>query len=55
MSYFIFGIGGVLFLIYMIFLIWDLATKPKKTIKSENKIDFDDNIDYDGMGNQGRV
>ena len=55
MSYVIFGVGFLLFFIYIIFLIWNLIDNPNKSKKPEPKIEYDDNIDYDGIGNQGRI
>tara|TARA_R110001592_G_scaffold61240_1_gene186663 strand:- start:245 stop:430 length:186 start_codon:yes stop_codon:yes gene_type:complete len=58
MSIVFFGIGFIFFSIYLIFLIWNIIYNGKKQ-KEENyptiNIKQDDNIDMDGIGNQGRV
>ncbi|MBL6871385.1 MAG: hypothetical protein ISQ95_02190 [Flavobacteriales bacterium] len=58
MSLVFFGIGFLLFSIYLIFLIWNIFYNGKKQ-KQENYPNLDtsnsDNIDLDGIGNQGRV
>ena len=58
MSLVFFGVGFLLFSIYLIFLIWNIIYNGKKQ-KEENyptiNIKQDDNIDMDGIGNQGRV
>ncbi|MDA9666460.1 hypothetical protein N9T48_00180 [bacterium] len=58
MSLVFFGVGFLLFSIYLIFLIWNIVYNGKKQ-KEQNypNLDFnkDDNIDSDGVGNQGRV
>ena len=58
MSLVFFGVGFLLFSIYLIFLIWNIIYNGKKQ-KEQNypNLDFSkqDNIDSDGIGNQGRV
>ena len=58
MSLVFFGIGFLLFSIYLIFLIWNIIYNGKKQ-EEENYPNLDttnqDNIDSDGIGNQGRV
>ena len=58
MSLVFFGVGFLLFSIYLIFLIWNIVYNGKKQ-KEQNypNLDFNknDNIDSDGVGNQGRV
>ena len=58
MSIVFFGVGFILFSIYLIFLIWNIIYNGKKQ-KEENYPNLDsvnsDNIDLDGIGNQGRV
>ena len=58
MSLVFFGVWFLLFSIYLIFLIWNIVYNGKKQ-KEQNypNLDFnkDDNIDSDGVGNQGRV
>ena len=56
MSLVFFGVGFLLFSIYLIFLIWNIIYNGKKQ-KEENYPNLgntnSDNIDLDGMGNQG--
>ena len=58
MSIVFFGVGFILFSIYLILLIWNIIYNSKKE-KEENypniNIIENDNIDMDGIGNQGRV
>ena len=58
MSIVFFGVGFILFSIYLILLIWNIIYNSKKE-KEENypniTITENDNIDLDGMGNQGRI
>ena len=58
MSIVFFGVGFILFSIYLILLIWNIIYNSKKE-KEENypKINITENnkIDMDGIGNQGRV
>ena len=58
MSLVFFGVGFLLFSIYLIFLVWNIIYNGKKQ-KQQNYPNLDsmnqDNIDLDGMGNQGRV
>ena len=58
MSLVFFGVGFLLFSIYLIFLIWNIIYNGKKQ-KEQNYPNLgslnQDNIDLDGMGNQGRV
>lgn len=58
MSLVFFGVGFLLFSIYLIFLIWNLIYKVNKQ-KDKNNPNLgttnSDNIDLDGIGNQGRV
>jgi hypothetical protein len=57
MSIVFFGVGFILFSIYLILLIWNIIYNSKKE-KEENypniTITENNNIDMDGMGNQGR-
>ena len=57
MSIVFFGVGFILFSIYLILLIWNIIYNSKKE-KEENypniTITENDNIDMDGIGNQGR-
>jgi hypothetical protein len=58
MSLVFFGVGFLLFSIYLIFLIWNLLYNVNKK-KDKNNPNLgtsnSDNIDLDGIGNQGRV
>lgn len=58
MSLVFFGVGFLLFSIYLIFLIWNVIYKVNKQ-KDKNNPNLgttnSDNIDLDGIGNQGRV
>jgi hypothetical protein len=58
MSLIFFGVGFLLFSIYLIFLIWNLLYNVNKK-KDKNNPNLgtsnSDNIDLDGIGNQGRV
>ena len=58
MSLVFFGIGFLLFSIYLIFLIWNIIynlSKQKEKNYPNIGITNSDNIDLDGIGNQGRV
>ena len=57
MSLLMFGIGFLIFVIYVIFLVWNIIYNGNKqqeenypTISSTSDV-----IDMDGIGNQGRV
>lgn len=58
MSIVFFGVGFILFSLYLVFLVWNIIYNGKKQ-KEENyptiDVKQDDNIDMDGIGNQGRV
>ena len=58
MSLVFFGVGFLLFSIYLIFLVWNIIYNGKKQ-KEQNYPNIgntkSDNIDLDGLGNQGRV
>ena len=58
MSIVFFGVGFILFSLYLIFLVWNIIYNGRKQ-KEENYPTIDvkqnDNIDMDGIGNQGRV
>ncbi len=57
MSIVFFGVGFILFSIYLILLIWNIIYNSKKE-KEENypniTITENNNVDMDGIGNQGR-
>ena len=54
MSIVFFGVGFILFSIYLVFLIWNIIYNGNKQ-QEENYPTLQDNvIDMDGMGNQGR-
>ena len=58
MSLVFFGVGFLLFSIYLIFLIWNLFYYVNKQNDKKNPnlgTSNSDNIDLDGIGNQGRV
>jgi len=49
-----FGVGFILFSIYLVFLIWNIIYNGNKQ-QEENYPTLKDNvIDMDGIGNQGR-
>ncbi len=58
MSIVFFGVGFILFSIYLVFLVWNIIYNGRKQ-KEENyptlKTRQDNIIDMDGIGNQGRV
>ena len=58
MSIVFFGIGFIFFALYLIFLVWNIIYNGRKQ-KEENyptiEVKRDDNVDMDGIGNQGRV
>lgn len=58
MSIVFFGVGFILFSLYLVFLVWNIIYNGRKQ-KEENyptiNVKQDDNIDMDGIGNQGRV
>jgi len=51
-----FIVGGIIFGIYMYFLIWNIFYSSKKQREENypNLKDRSDLVDYDGMGNYGR-
>jgi hypothetical protein len=54
MSIVFFGVGFVLFSIYLVFLVWNIIHNGNKQ-QEENYPTLQDNvIDMDGIGNQGR-
>lgn len=54
MSIAFFGVGFILFSLYLVFLIWNIIYNGNKQQK-ENYPTLQDNvIDMDGIGNQGR-
>tara|TARA_A100000164_G_C21850665_1_gene744808 strand:- start:275 stop:505 length:231 start_codon:yes stop_codon:yes gene_type:complete len=58
MSLIMFGVGFIIFALYLALLIWNIIYNGNKQ-KEENYPDLDlsrfDDIDMDGIGNQGRV
>ena len=57
MSLLMFGIGFLIFVIYVIFLVWNIIYNGNKQ-QEENYptiSSISDTIDMDGIGNQGRV
>lgn len=55
MSIIFFGVGFVLFSIYLVFLIWNIIYNGNKQQEENYPTLQDDVIDMDGIGNQGRV
>jgi len=54
MSIVFFGVGFILFSIYLVFLIWNIIYNGNKQ-QEENYPTLQDNVvDMDGIGNQGR-
>tara|TARA_B100000161_G_C33333863_1_gene317028 strand:- start:395 stop:583 length:189 start_codon:yes stop_codon:yes gene_type:complete len=51
-----FGVGFVIFAVYLVFLLWNIVYNGNKQ-QQENypTLNKDDIIDFDGIGNQGRV
>ena len=56
MSYVMFGVGFVIFAVYLAFLFWNIIYNGKKQ-QEENypTLSKNDIVDFDGIGNQGRV
>ena len=54
MSIIFFGVGFVLFSIYIVFLIWNIIYNGNKQQEENYPTLQDDVIDMDGIGNQGR-
>ena len=56
MSYVMCGVGFVIFAVYLAFLFWNIIYNGNKQ-QEENypTLSKDDIIDFDGIGNQGRV
>ena len=56
MSYLFFAIGFVIFFVYIVFLVWNIVYNGNKQ-EEENYPDLfsGDTVDFDGIGNQGRV
>lgn len=48
-----FIVGGIIFSVYVYFLVWNIFTQNRKQ-RQENYPTFADNIDMDGHGNWGR-
>ncbi len=54
MSIAFFGVGFILFSLYLVFLIWNIIYNGNKQ-QEENYPTLQDNVtDMDGIGNQGR-
>lgn len=54
MSIVFFGVGFILFSIYLVFLVWNIIYNGNKQ-QEENYPTLQDNVvDMDGIGNQGR-
>ena len=54
MSIVFFGVGFILFSIYLVFLIWNIIYNGNKQQEENYPTLQGDVIDMDGMGNQGR-
>jgi len=52
-----FGIGFLIFVVYVIFLVWNIVYNGNKQEKENYPTisSINDSIDMDGIGNQGRV
>ena len=55
MSYIMFGVGFVIFAIYLIFLVWNVVYNGNKQQEENYPTIENDTIDFDGIGNQGRI
>lgn len=58
MSIIFFGIGFIIFSLYLILLVWNIIYNGNKQEKENYpNLDYDkfNDIDMDGIGNQGRV
>ena len=57
MSYLFFGIGFIIFFIYIVFLVWNIVYNGNKQQQENypNMPKLNDEIDMDGIGNQGRI
>ena len=56
MSYVMFGVGFVIFAVYLVFLLWNIVYNGNKQQKENYPtLNNDDIIEFDGIGNQGRV
>ena len=55
MSIVFFGVGFILFSIYLVLLIWNIIYNGNKQQEENYPTLQDDVIDMDGIGNQGRV
>ena len=54
MSILFFGVGFILFSLYLVFLIWNIIYNGNKQQEENYPTLQDDVIDMDGIGNQGR-
>ena len=56
MSYLMFGVGFLIFAVYLVFLFWIIVYNGNKQ-QEENypTLTKNDIVDFDGIGNQGRV
>tara|TARA_Y100000004_G_C8851050_1_gene384744 strand:- start:651 stop:851 length:201 start_codon:yes stop_codon:yes gene_type:complete len=54
MSIIFFGVGFILFSIYVVLLIWNIIYNGNKQQEENYPTLQDDVIDMDGIGNQGR-
>ncbi len=54
MSIVFFGVGFILFSIYLVFLIWNIIYNGNKQQEENYPMLQDNVVDMDGIGNQGR-
>ena len=54
MSIVFFGVGFILFSLYLVFLIWNIIYNGKKQQEENYPTLQNDLVDMDGVGNQGR-
>ena len=51
-----FGVGFVIFAVYLVFLLWNIVYNGnKQQEETYPTLSKDDIVDFDGIGNQGRV
>tara|TARA_B100000424_G_C22935300_1_gene497675 strand:- start:1247 stop:1483 length:237 start_codon:yes stop_codon:yes gene_type:complete len=55
MSISMFIIGFVIFFIYVVFLVWNIVYNGNKQEEENYPTIHSDVVDFDGIGNQGRV
>jgi hypothetical protein len=55
MSIIFFGVGFILFSIYLVLLVWNIIYNGNKQQEENYPTITNDAIDMDGIGNQGRI